>query len=548
MNEDLAMPTDPDAYKNNVYEDPSREEALSPQPLPAEGARGKTPESLMARELIIANQRLSLQYQEAAKRAAELVIANEELAFQNEEKEKRAAELVIANKELAFQNEEKEKRAIELNQLTLYDIVTELPNRRLLLDRIQHAFARSVRSGCEGAVMFIDLDNFKDINDTLGHRIGDLLLLQVAQRLTFCLREADTVARIGGDEFVVVLTDLSPRATEAAVLAKVVAEDILATLSHSYEIEGQRWPSLSSSIGITLFSEYNKTAEELLRRADIAMYQAKREGGNALRFFNPDMQLLINNRVALEGELREAIEKEQFVLHYQVQIDSAQRPLGAEALIRWQHPRRGLLSPAEFIPAAEETGLIVPLGLWVLETACLQLKAWQQDPLTSSMKLAVNVSGNQFHQDDFVAQVLSIVERHAVNPRLLCLEVTESLLLKDVDAIIAAISKLKAIGIQFSLDDFGTGYSSLSYLKRLPLDQIKIDLSFVRNIATDNNDRDFVKAIITLANSLDLGVIAEGVETEEQRQILSDIGCVSYQGYLFGRPMPTELFEAKLKG
>jgi diguanylate cyclase (GGDEF)-like protein len=499
-----------------------------------------------AAELVIANKELAFQNEEKEKRVAELVIANKELAFQNEEKEKRAAELVIANKELTFQNEEKEKRAAELNNLAFYDTLTGLPNRRLLLDRLRLAFATSQHSGRDSALMFIDLDKFKDLNDTLGHDFGDLLLQQTAQRLESCMRKNDTVARLGGDEFVVMIGDLSQQPIEAALQAKAVGDKILATLNQPYLLATHKYHS-TLSIGATLFNDHAKSAEELLKRANIAMCQAKKAGRNTLRFFNPKMQDVINARTSLEGDLRKALENQEFQLYYQIQVDSSHRPFGVEALIRWIHPGRGLVSPAQFIPLAEESGLILPIGQWVLETACTRLKVWQQDALTRDLNLAVNISAVQFHQAGFVAQVQSLVQSHAINPTRLKLEITESLLLKNVENAIATMSALKEIGVRFSLDDFGTGYSSLQYLKRLPIDQLKIDQSFIRDIATDSSDKAIVCAIIAMAHSLNLDVIAEGVETEDQRQFLLDRSCTHYQGYLFGKPVPIEQFEALLR-
>jgi len=434
----------------------------------------------------------------------------------------------------------------KITRLAFYDSLTGLPNRRLLIDRLHKAFASSGRSGREGALLFVDLDNFKDINDTLGHDIGDLLLQQTAQRLESCLREGDTVARLGGDEFVVMLEDLSEQPIEAAALAKAVGEKILASLSQPYQLATHEYHS-TSSIGVTIFSDHGKSAEELLKRADIAMYQAKKAGRNTLRFFSTKMQDIINARTSLGSELRIALEKQQFQLYYQIQVNNLWSPFGAEALIRWLHPERGLVSPIEFIPLAEDIGLILPIGQWVLETACAQLKVWQQDVLTRDLTLSVNVSAKQFHQAEFVAQVQSAVQRHTINPQLLKLELTESILLERIDDTIATMHTLKAIGIRFSLDDFGTGYSSLQYLKRLPLDQLKIDQSFVRNLAADGSDKVIVRTIIAMADSLGLDVIAEGVETEEQRQLLLNKGCTHYQGYLFGKPVPIEQFEELLK-
>ncbi len=434
----------------------------------------------------------------------------------------------------------------KIKRLAFYDSLTGLPNRRLLIDRLNKAFASSARSGREGALLFVNLDNFKDINDTLGHDIGDLLLQQTAQRLESCLREGDTVARLGGDEFVVMLEDLSEQPIEAAALTKAISEKILASLSQPYQLATHEYHS-TSSIGATIFSDHGKSGEELLKRADIAMYQAKKAGRNTLRFFSTKMQDVINARTTLGSELRIALEKQQFQLYYQIQVNNLWNPFGAEALIRWPHPERGLVSPIEFIPLAEDTGLILPIGQWVLDTACAQLKVWQQNVLTRDLTLSVNVSAKQFHQAEFVAQVQSAVQRHTINPQLLKLELTESMLLERIDDTIATMHTLKAIGIRFSLDDFGTGYSSLQYLKQLPLDQLKIDQSFVHNLAVDSSDRAIVRTIIAMANSLNLDVIAEGVETEDQRQLLLGKGCTHYQGYLFGKPVPIEQFEELLK-
>lgn len=441
---------------------------------------------------------------------------------------------------------ERKAAAEEIQCLAFYDPLTRLPNRRLLMDRLQQALTSSACSGREGALLFIDLDNFKTLNDTLGHDIGDLLLQQVAQRLKSCVRGVDTVARLGGDEFVVMLEDISEHALGAAAQAKEVGEKILATLSQSYELAAHECHS-TASIGATLFSSHQQAIGDLLKQADIAMYQAKKAGRNTLSFFDPQIQTGIAARASLENELRKALENKQFHLHYQIQVDSSRRPLGAEALIRWLHPERGLVLPAEFISLAEESWLILPIGQWVLETACAQIKAWQQKALTSGLVLAVNVSARQFRQADFVAQVQIAVQRHAINPILLKLELTESLFQEKVEDTIATMNELNEIGVQFSLDDFGTGYSSLQYLKLLPLDQLKIDQSFVRDIATDDSDKVIVRTIIAMAQSLNLDVIAEGVETEEQRLLLLANGCTRYQGYLFGRPVPIEQFEALLK-
>jgi diguanylate cyclase (GGDEF)-like protein/PAS domain S-box-containing protein len=434
----------------------------------------------------------------------------------------------------------------EIENLAFYDHLTGLPNRRLLLERLKQVLASNARSGHSGALMLIDLDNFKKINDTFGHDVGDMLLQEVAQRIESCVRENDIVARLSGDEFVVVLELLSEKELEAAAQAETIGEKIRAVIGNPYQLASHEHHS-SPSIGVTLFGGQQHGAEELLKQADIAMYQSKKTGPNMLRFFDPQMQADINARAALERELHQAIENKEFQLYYQIQVDSLHRHLGAEVLIRWVHPVRGLVSPAQFIPLVEETGLILPIGQWVLETACDQLKAWQHDELTRELVLAVNISAKQFRQKDFVAQVQAALHRHIINPRLLKLELTESLLLENVEEIISTMNALKEIGIQFSLDDFGTGYSSLQYLKKLPLDQLKIDQSFVRELANNSSDQAIVSTIIAMAHSLNLNVIAEGVETEEQRQHLLGNSCTHYQGYLFGKPVPIAQFEVLLK-
>jgi len=431
----------------------------------------------------------------------------------------------------------------EIKNLEFYDPLTRLPNRRLLLDRLKQTLANTSRIQRKGALLFIDLDNFKTLNDTLGHGKGDLLLQQVAQRLVTCVREGDTVARLGGDEFVVMLEDLSENEQEAAKQAESVGEKILATLTPTFELAGYAHHS-TASIGITLFADHRETMEELLKRADLAMYQAKAAGRNTLRFFDPEMQAAVTTRAALEADLRDAILRGHFLLYYQAQVTGKGRLTGVEALIRWQHPLRGIVSPAEFIPVAEDTGMILQIGNWVLETACAQLAIWANRPEMAHLTIAVNVSAHQFRQSDFVAQVLAALDRNSANPHRLKLELTESLLVSNVEDIIAKMTILKARGVGFSLDDFGTGYSSLSYLKRLPLDQLKIDQGFVRDILIDTDDAAIAKMVIALGASMGLAVIAEGVETEAQRDFLALQGCDAYQGYLFSRPLALEAFEA----
>ncbi|MFN3983970.1 MAG: EAL domain-containing protein [Rhodocyclaceae bacterium] len=430
----------------------------------------------------------------------------------------------------------------EIRELAFYDQLTRLPNRRLLMDRLKQAMAASSRSGRQGALLFIDLDNFKTLNDTSGHDIGDLLLKQVAQRLVECVREGDTVARIGGDEFVVMLEGLSAESHEAAAMAQVVGDKIIATLNRPYLLAGHEHRS-TPSIGAALFIDSVISLDELLKQADIAMYQAKSGGRNTLRFFNPEMQAALTARARLEADLRHGLVDEQFLLHFQSQVDQDDRVTGAEVLLRWQHPLHGTVPPSEFIPLAEDTGLILPLGRWVLESACRQLAAWASQPELAHLRLAVNVSPRQFHQRDFVDQVRQALAGSGADPRLLELELTESLLLEDVEDTVQKMTALKREGLRFSLDDFGTGYSSLSYLKRLPLDQLKIDQSFVHDVLIDGNDAAIAKTIVALARSLGLDVIAEGVETLEQRDFLARQDCRAYQGYLFGRPLPIREFE-----
>jgi diguanylate cyclase (GGDEF)-like protein/PAS domain S-box-containing protein len=434
----------------------------------------------------------------------------------------------------------------EIKQLAFYDALTGLPNRRLLHDRLRVAMTTNARRDRQGALLFIDLDNFKTLNDTLGHDMGDLLLQQVARRLSGCVRDRDTVARLGGDEFVVMLEDLGAHAQGAATQSRIVGEKILGVLNRPYDLAGCEYHN-TPSVGITLFGGQQEGIDELMKRADLAMYEAKATGRNTLRFFDPQMQEVVTAKAALERDLREALHKQEFFLCYQPQVDATGRVLGVEALVRWQHHQRGLVSPAEFIPLAEETGLILPLGLWVLETSSAQAAVWAAQAGREDFWVSVNVSARQIRQPNFVDQVLGVLADTGTQPRNLKLELTESMLLDNVQEIIGKMSALKERGVSFSLDDFGTGYSSLSYLKRLPLDQLKIDQSFVRDLLTDPNDEAIARTIVALANSLGLEVIAEGVESVEQRDALAAQGCHTYQGYLFSRPLPLTDFEAFLK-
>ncbi|MWV17108.1 EAL domain-containing protein [Pseudomonas sp. L-22-4S-12] len=434
---------------------------------------------------------------------------------------------------------EHKKNLEQIHQLAFFDPLTGLPNRRLLQDRLQHALAHHARSGEEGALLFIDLDNFKTLNDTLGHAMGDQLLQQVALRLRGLLREEDSLARLGGDEFVLMLERLSSTPAKALVEIETVANKLLGSLAEPYDLNGHEHSS-TASIGVALFSDAHSTVEELLKRADLAMYEAKASGRNIVRFFNPQMQTAALARIRLETDLRHSIGERHFLLHYQPQVDHLGRLIGAEALVRWQHPQHGLIPPGEFIPLAESTDLILPLGRWILQAACEQLVAWSHDAELAELPLAVNVSARQLHHADFVSDVLAILKQTGANPARLELELTESHLASDIEEMIQRMLQLQAHGVRFSLDDFGTGYSSLSYLKRLPLTRLKIDRCFVRDLLSDPNDAAIVRAIVALAQSLDLQVLAEGVETAEQRDALLQIGCSLYQGYLFAKPGPAE--------
>jgi len=433
----------------------------------------------------------------------------------------------------------------EIEQLAFFDPLSGLPNRRLLMERLQHALTTSARSGRHGALLFLDLDHFKTLNDTLGHDVGDLLLQEVARRLKACVRLEDTVARLGGDEFVIMLEDLAQQPHDAAALARRVGEKILEQLNQRYWLGAQEYHN-TPSIGATLFGGANLDANDLLKQADIAMYQVKSQGRNALCFFDPQMQVDISARAQLESDLRAALTGRQFELYYQPQITLAGRVVGAEVLIRWRHPLRGMVSPAEFIPAAEESELILRIGHWVLVTACEQLARWQSSPAYSALQLSVNVSARQFRQAGFVTEVADVLRDAGIRPNRLKLELTESLVLDNVDDTILKMGQLKALGVHFSVDDFGTGQSSLSYLTRLPLDQLKIDQSFVRNIGIQRNDGVIVQTIIGMARNLGLEVIAEGVETQAQQDFLALHGCTVYQGYLLGRPTPLPEFETLL--
>ncbi len=432
----------------------------------------------------------------------------------------------------------------EINRLAFFDPLTKLPNRRLLEDRLQHALSFSARHGLYGAVLFVDLDNFKTINDTRGHKTGDILLMEAANRLRRNVRDVDTVARFGGDEFVVLLTGLTAN-PHAVNHASFVAKKILGALAETYQFGAYQF-HCTASIGVILFRG-TEGVEELLQQADLAMYEAKKAGRGSLRFFSPTMQAQFNSHVSLEQDLRLAVVGRQLHLRYQPQVEHAGRVVGAEALLRWVHPARGNISPAVFIPLAEETNLILEIGYWVLSEACRQLKAWEADPLTRHLELAVNISSRQFFQREFVDQVITVVKGTGINPGLLKLELTESVVF-DIEDTCAKIAALAALGIRFSLDDFGTGHSSLAQLTRLPIQQLKIDKSFVGNVGIRPADLLVVQLIVSMAKALGLEVIAEGVETEAQRAMLEANDCPLYQGFLCSPALVPDAFYALVAG
>lgn len=449
----------------------------------------------------------------------------------------------LRDAEVRRQQREAEKT---IRHLAFYDPLTQLPNRRLLMDRLEHALLASTRNKKCGALLYLDMDHFKNLNDTKGHHFGDILLQQVAMRLKSSVREEDTVARLGGDEFVVMLENLDVNADHAAVQAKAIGDKIVATLNQPSTLNGHEYYP-SCSIGIALFQGDKSKLDTLLTQADTSMYEAKKAGRNTLRFFDPAMQKALEERVEMEHALRQAIAKQQFQLHYQLQVDNKNCPLGVEALIRWLHPDKGMIGPADFISLAEETGLIETIGQWVLETACLQLKKWENSPSCKHFSIAVNVSALQFMRHDFVQILEKTVEHAGVDPSKLKLELTESMVLINVKDAIAKMKQLKSLGFALSLDDFGTGYSSLSYLKQLPFNQIKIDRSFTNRATLDSNDAFLVHIMISMGQKFGMDVVAEGVETREQLELLETLNCKTFQGYLFGRPMPSAELEIHLQ-
>jgi diguanylate cyclase (GGDEF)-like protein/PAS domain S-box-containing protein len=453
---------------------------------------------------------------------------------------------IVTNYVAAFSDISQRKQAEEtIYSLAFYDTLTSLPNRKLLRDRLQQSLLLGKRTGHCGAVLFIDLDDFKSLNDTQGHAAGDALLIEVAGRIRNCVHTDDTIARLGSDEFVVVLDSLSTDADLAAEQAKLVAERVHARICEPVNLSGQDY-RCKSCIGVSLFGASDSTVDELLKQADSAMSQGKQSGRNKVHFFDAQMQAALEARVQLEYWLQLAV-PDQLMLYYQAQTDASGHIFGAEALIRWQHPQKGLISPASFIPLAESSGLILPIGHWVIATACRQLKLWEKDVKTRHLVLSVNVSARQFQHPQFVHEVEQTLQETGADPGLLKLELTESMLAENVDAMVAKMQQLRDRGVHFSLDDFGTGFSSLNYLKRLPIDQLKIDQSFVKDVLEDANDAAIVRSVIALGQSLGLAVIAEGVETPGQRDFLAVHGCAQFQGYLFGRPVPLADFERHLQ-
>jgi len=460
----------------------------------------------------------------------------------------------LTNYVSTFSDMTRYKQAEEkIHNLAFYDPLTGLPNRRLLIDRISLVNASSARSNNHGALMFLDLDNFKVLNDTQGHYIGDHLLMEVGLRLQACVREKDTVARLGGDEFVVMLDDLDADNDQAVIQAQAVAEKLLNSLAEPYRLvtttavgQSALEHRCTTSIGITLFRFHQDSVEEMLKRADAAMYQAKGAGRNTIRFFDPAIQKVLLARSEMAGQLHQSLDKHELLLHYQMQVNADGSPIGVELLLRWNHPERGMIPPLDFIPLAEDNGYIVPIGLWILNTACHQLKRWQCMVQLEKLELAVNVSARQFKQSDFVSRVRESLNQTGINPALLKIELTESVILDNVKEAIAKMRELKDLGVSLSMDDFGTGYSSLSYLQRMPLDELKIDQSFVRDMLASNNSENIVKTIIMLANGMNMSMIAEGVETQEQFEFLKSKGCSGFQGYLFSKPLPLQVFEKRI--
>lgn len=434
----------------------------------------------------------------------------------------------------------------QIRRLAFYDSLTELPNRRLFLDRLQHAISTSTRTQRHGAVLFIDLDNFKTLNDTKGHDVGDELLVKVGKRLLKEVRESDTVARFGGDEFIVLLENLNKNLQKSVLEVEFIAEEMRVSLNQPYTF-GDFIHFSSPSIGIALFQGNKYSYDEVLKRADNAMYQAKSAGRNTIRIFDPAMQKEAEEKAHLTEELRNALAKDELSLYYQPQFNCTKGVVGAEALLRWIHPELGFISPEIFIPLAEQSGLIHDLGSWVLQHSCKTLAKWQTIPEFSHLTMAVNISARQLHRDDFITCIKHWIYHYEIPANLLVLEITESMLLKDMDTIIQKLEALREIGVIFSMDDFGTGYSSLSNLSQLPVDEVKIDKSFIHSMHEKPANMELVQAIVAMSHALGLKVLAEGIEDKEQQTSLEEMKCFDYQGYLYAKPMPYDELETFLK-
>lgn len=496
---------------------------------------------LITRKLIVITQALS----HLAKEQRSVPLLTEVKKLQETErgefKSLATALLAVRDSEARRQQTEQENY-----RLSHFDQLTSLPNRQQMLEYLAHAIKLCKSNQRFGAVIFLDLDQFKSINEAWGPETGDLMLQKVAERLSQEIKDKSALGRLSGDEFVLVMDNLDPCKDAAAQTAQGFAEGLRLQLSQPYSIHGEHF-RLTASLGITLFNPDQEDSNSLFSKAESAMYQSKRQGGNLCSFFDPQVQAALEERMWLEKQLEQAIERQQLELHYQLQVNHLCQPLGAEALLRWKHPERGYISPADFIPLAEQTGLILSLGYWVLNTAFHQLKAWQQQPETQHLSLAINISAKQFQKDDLTQQIQTLLTTTGVNPRQLKLELTESAILEQVDATIEKMLQIKQLGLTFSMDDFGTGYSSLQYLKRLPLDQLKIDQSFVKDLPKDQESAAIVETIIAMSSALKLDVIAEGVETQAQKDFLTQHKCCAFQGFLFGRPQPIDVFNQGLK-
>lgn len=442
----------------------------------------------------------------------------------------------VAIKEDITQRKASEK---EIRELAFYDPLTKLPNRRLFLEQLKHAMLTSRREKSHSALLFIDLDNFKTLNDTYGHDIGDMFLVKVSSQIRHCIRDKDIVARLGGDEFVVMLEQLAHDQREAISATSNIGKKILQLLNQEYSFKEMQHRG-SASIGICMFMNQYDRVEEILKRADTAMYEAKNAGRNALCFFDPVMQLALEQKIQLEKELWAALDKQEFRFYYQLQVNNEQKCIGIEALLRWQHPVRGILSPDEFLSSIEQNGMIIPIGDWAITEGFKQLQQWQHHESLKSMTLSLNISAVQFQKDDFVSKLQAYIAQFNIDCNKLFLELTESSLIRDYENTIKKINELSAMGIRFSIDDFGTGYSSLSYLKRFNLSQIKIDRMFIRDILTDPDDLTLVKTIIDMGRNLGLDLVAEGVESQQQFEILKSAGCAKYQGYWVSQPMSAD--------